>query len=580
MIAWDEEGCTNTPSSYIIIWPMMAKLTGARFIAETLKAYGVSTVFYVPAILKGGLMEMERLGIRRVLCHSEKAAAYMADGYARACRRPGVAMSQSVGAANLAAGLQDAYLALSPVIAITGRQTPLRRYRNAYQEIDHWQLYEPVTKYNAYVDTIEQLPQALRQAFREATSGAPRPVHLELSGFQGADVAEAEMDLEVIAEEPFMQYPAFRPEPEPARVRQAARLLVDAQRPVLVAGGGAVSSQAGPEIVQLAEMMSIPVATSLNGKGAIPDNHPLSVGVVGTYSHWCANQVVQEADLVLFIGSHTGDQVTDVWTAPEMGTAVVQIDVEPSELGRNYPNRVALLGDAKVTVARLLEALEPLGSEREFTAHARELVSRWRREYRPLLTSDSTPVRPERICKEISEFLPSDAILVSDTGHATGWTGTMVSLTELAQRYIRCAGSLGWGFPGALGAKCASPERPVVCFTGDGGFWYHLSELETAARCGINTVTVVNNNRSLNQDKPGVDRVYRGNTTGNPEQMWMFRDINFATVAEAMGCFGIRVERPAEIRPALEEALASGRPAVVDVATDIEAFAPWSRKPQ
>ena len=555
-------------------------MTGARFIAETLKAYGVTTVFWVPAILKAGLMEMERPGIRRVLCHSEKAAAYMADGYARASRRPGIAMSQSVGAANLAAGLQDAYLALSPVIAITGRQTAANRYRNAYQEIEHWQLYEPVTKYNAQVDEIGQLPQALRQAFREATTGAPRPVHLELSGFQGADVADPEADLEVLAEDAFTRYPAFRPEPEPERVRQAARLLADAERPVIVAGGGAVASDAGPEIVRLAEMLSVPVATSLNGKSVIPGNHPLSVGVVGTYSRWCANQVVREGDLVLFIGSHTSDQATDVWTAPEAGTPVVQIDVEPSELGRSYPNQVSLLGDAKVTVGRLVEALEPLGSERPFTAEARQLVARWRDEHEPVLTSEAVPIRPERLCSEISEVLPDDAILVSDTGHAAGWTGTMVDLNHAGQRYVRCGGSLGWAFPGALGVKCAEPDRPVVCFTGDGGFWYHLSEMETAARCGINTVTVVNNNRSLNQDRPGVDRAYRGNTTGNPEEMWTFRDVNFARVAEEMGCFGLRVERPSEIRPALEQALDSGRPAVVDVVTDVDAFAPWTRMPR
>ena len=555
-------------------------MTGARFIAETLKAYGVTTVFWVPAILKAGLMEMERAGIRRVLCHSEKAAAYMADGYARASRRPGIAMSQSVGAANLAAGLQDAYLALSPIIAITGRQTASNRYRNAYQEIEHWQLYEPVTKYNAQVDEIGQLPQALRQAFREATTGAPRPVHLELSGFQGADVADPEADLEVLAEDAFTRYPAFRPEPEPERVRQAARLLADAERPVIVAGGGAVASDAGPEIVRLAEMLSVPVATSLNGKSVIPGNHPLSVGVVGTYSRWCANQVVREGDLVLFIGSHTSDQATDVWTAPEAGTPVVQIDVEPSELGRSYPNQVSLLGDAKVTVGRLVEALEPLGSERPFGAEARQLVARWREEHEPVLTSDAVPIRPERLCAEISEVLPDDAVLVSDTGHAAGWTGTMVDLNHAGQRYVRCGGSLGWAFPGALGVKCAEPDRPVVCFTGDGGFWYHLSEMETAARCGINTVTVVNNNRSLNQDRPGVDRAYRGTTTGNPEEMWTFRDVNFARVAEEMGCFGLRVERPSEIRPALEQALDSGRPAVVDVVTDIDAFAPWTRMPQ
>ena len=177
--------------------------------------------------------------MKRVLCHSEKAAAYMADGYARASHRPGIAMAQSVGAANLAAGLQDAYLALSPVLAITGRMPPVYRYRRAYQEIDHWQLYEPVTKYNAFVNETDQLPVMLRQAFREATSGAPGPVHLELLGFQGEMVADCEADLEVIIEESFTQYPAFRSEPEKELVEQAARLLTHAQRPVLVAGGGA-----------------------------------------------------------------------------------------------------------------------------------------------------------------------------------------------------------------------------------------------------------------------------------------------------------------------------------------------------
>ena len=171
----------------------MPKMTGSKFIAETFHGYGVTSVFHVPYILDGALMEMEKLGIKRVRCHSEKAAAYMADGYARVSHRPGIAMAQSVGAANLAAGLQDAYLAVSPVIAMTGRWTPMYLYRHAYQEIDHRPLYDPVTKFNAYVDTVEDLPLLLRQAFREATSGAPGPVHLDCMGFAGEGAA-AEAD--------------------------------------------------------------------------------------------------------------------------------------------------------------------------------------------------------------------------------------------------------------------------------------------------------------------------------------------------------------------------------------------------
>ncbi len=558
----------------------MPEMTGNRFFAETLKGYGVTTIFWMPAVLKPGLMEIERVGgIKRVLAHSEKSAAYMADGYARASRRPGIVMCQSVGAANLAAGLQDAWLAHSPVIAITGRQRTSVRYRNAYQEIDHWPMFEPVTKYNVYVDTLEQFPFELRQAFREATTGAPGPVHLELPGIQGEVVGSAQADLDVVVEDTFAQYPAFRLEPDGERVRQAAGRLGRAERPVIVAGGGADASQAGPEIVELAERLSAPIAISLNGKGAIPDTHPRVVGVVGTYPRWCANRVVSEADLVLFVGSQTGDQTTDNWTVPQQDVETIQIDLDPVELGRNYPNSAALLGDAKVTVSRLIEALGEVAPKPEWTERARRHLARWREEFEPQMTSDASPIRPERLCRELTKFLPDDAFVVSDTGHSATWSGTMIELRAPTQDYVRCGGSLGWSLPASLGVKCAVPERPVICFTGDGGIWYHLSELETAARCGINTVTVINNNRSLNQDKPGIDVAYRGFPEGNPEELWVFQDIDFAAVARSMGCVGIRVERAADLASALEEALASGKPAVVDVRSDIDAFAPWTRSP-
>ncbi len=559
----------------------MPRMTGSRFIAEMLHGYGVTTIFWMPAIIKSGIMEMERAGMRRVLCHSEKAAAYMADGYARASRRPAVAMSQSVGAANLAAGLQDAWLAGSPVIAITGAQRATERHRHAYQEIHHWPLFQPVTKYNSRVDTIEQLPFELRQAFRSATTGAPGPVHIELAGLQGEFVAEEEADLAVIVEDAFTRCPAFRPEPEPARVRDAVRLLVQAKRPVIVAGGGAVTSDAGPEIAQLAEALRIPVATSLNAKRVLPGDHPLLVGVSGTYSRTCANRTLAEADLVLFVGSHTGDQVTDLWTLPRAGTAVIQIDIDPAELGRNFPATVPLVGDAKATLQRIIEALGDVSQRSEWETRAREWVQQWRTEFEPLLTSDAIPLRPERICRELQEALPADALLIADTGHAGGWTGTMMDLNHPEQGYLRSAGSLGWAYPAALGAKCALPNRPVVCFTGDGGFWYHLAEMETAVRCGINTVTVINDNRSLNQDRPGVERAYvrYGFPEGNSRAAWVYEDIDFADVAQRLGCFAIRVTHPDRIQDAIAQALESGKPAIVDIVSDLDAYAPWTRRP-
>lgn len=552
----------------------MPRMTGARFVAETFKGYGLTHVFYVPSIARRILAELEIVGIQRVVTHGEKAAVYMADGYARAANGPAVCMAQSVGAANLAAGLQDPFLGLSPVIAITGHRPLSHQYRNSYQEIEHFRPFSSTTKYSVAVDTVEQLPHLLRQAFREATSGAPGPAHLDFMGIQGEVIENGEANLEVIIEEDFMRRSSLRPEPGPEKIRETAQALAEARRPVIIAGGGVTSSGAQAEVVKLAEMLNIPVATSLNAKGTIPENHPLSVGVCGAYSRWCANRVVAEADLAIFIGSHTGSQVTLDWRIPQPGTPVIQIDIDPSELGRSYPTRVALHGDAKATVGRLVEALEPMGPRAEWIGRAQQLVQEWRDEVAPDFHSDAQPIRPERLCQEFTENLPPDAMLVSDTGHAGIWTGAYIDLTHPEQGFMRAAGSLGWALPAALGAKCALPDRPVVAFTGDGGFWYHIAELETAARYGINAVIVVNDNRSLNQCRVGDERVYANYPGGDSDSMWQFNDVDLSQVAESMGCFGRRVTDPAHIPAAIEEALAAGRPAVVDVVSDMDVVAP------
>jgi acetolactate synthase I/II/III large subunit len=551
--------------------------TGARFIAETLKGYGVTHVFYVDAILRKTMVDLEELGIRRVVTHSEKAAAYMADGYARVSHKPAVCMAQSVGAANLASGLQDAYLGLSPVIALTGKKPPLFQQRNAYQEIQHGPLFAPVTKYQADVVTPAQLPYLLRQAFREATSGAPGPAHLDLLGHSGRPLEAAEAALPIVIEEAFTRYPAFRPAPEDAAIERAARAIAAAKRPVIVAGGGVRLSSAAAEVVALAEKRSIPVATSVAGKGTIPDRHRLSVGVVGTYSARCANQLVSEADLVIYIGSHTGDQVTHNWTVPAVGTAVVQIDIDPAEIGRSYAGAIGVVGDAKVALNNLIAALDGASADDAWLQRVRALVGAWNDEIEPLRQSDAIPIRPERLCKELSGALPEDVVVVSDTGYASIWTATMLRLTQPGQTYLRAAGSLGWAFPAALGAKCAVPDRPVICFTGDGGFWYHLSELETAHRHRINTVTIINNNGGFAQGIPDVHAVY-GDRPGKPEELYRFEPVSFARIAQEMGCAGIRVEHPDAIGSAIREALAAEQPTVVEVMTglDYRAPEPWA----
>jgi acetolactate synthase-1/2/3 large subunit len=404
---------------------------------------------------------------------------------------------------------------------------------------------------------------------------------MRLRGSHGQNV-EAEADLHPLIAERFAHVPAFRPAPERESVREAITLLAKAQRPIIVAGGGVVASQAQAELVQFAEKLQIPVATSLTAKDAIADDHPLAVGVVGIYSRACANQAVAEADVVFFVGAHAGGQVTANWKIPAVGTPVVQLDIDPEQLGRNYPNTVSVLADARMGLRHMIDAAQGKAPEaaKAWTGRVRELIAEWRAGAERMRNSDTVPLRPERICKEITEALPDDGVVVSDTGHAGMWSGQMIEITKPTQRYIRCEGSLGWGLPGAMGVKCALPERPVLLFTGDGGIYYHLAELETAARHGINLVVVINNNNSLNQEIPLVEAAYREKRGERSGEIWRFQEgINLARVAETLGCAAFRVEKPGQLAELLPRAFAMGKPVVLDVASEEQALAPTAWLP-
>ena len=549
-------------------------MTGARALAEMLHGYGVTHVFMVPAILRRTMVELERFGVHRVATHGEKPAAYMADGFARVAGRPGVCMAQAVGALNLAAGLRDAHLANSPVLAFTGGLHLTMAGRGVYQEVDDRPAFDNVTKFNTSVERVERIPDAIRQAFRAAVSGRPGPAHVQFAGNEGQIDLE-EGDLDPWVDRRFAEAPAVRPLPDPRDVAAALELLDRARRPVIVAGGGVRSSRAGGLLAALAERLSIPVVTSLNGKDTIAGAHPLAVGVIGRYSRSAANRVVNRADLVCFVGSSTGSMTTHSWRVPAPGVTALQIDIDPAVLARNYPVEVAIAADARLTLAAMLKLAGRRDPGREeWLAEARREVATWREQHRGHLESDAVPIRPERICSDLTALAPDDACVVVDTGHAGMWMGGMFDTRAPEQDYLRSAGHLGWAFPAALGAKCAAPDRPVICFTGDGGLWYHIAEIETAVRWGINTVTVVNNNSSGNQSTIGFDRAYGGKQTPEGRRLWTFTDVDFARLAEGMGAMGIRVENPGDLRPALERALAAECPVIVDVVTDIEALAP------
>ena len=555
----------------------MPKMTGGRFIAEFLEKAGTKAVFYVPTILSRPLAEMDNMKIKRVLAHAEKSAAYMADGYARASGKPGICAGQAVGAANLAAGLRDALLGNSPVISISGGRKSMEKHKGAYQENDDFPVFEALTKANFQVDQVERLPDLMRQAFREATSGNPGPVNLQLAGNNG-QIEDDYADLDVIVEDRYTESPSHRILPPETDIKAAIAHIKTSKKPLIILGGGARISGAGDEAIQLSKEFGIPIATSVAAYNLVPEDYELYVGVPGSYSRSCTNKIVSEADLVIYIGSSTGGQVTHFWKIPGNNIRVIQIGIDPSDLGRNYPNDVSLLGDAKSTLQLLLkENISALEID-PWLKRTQDLVTEWKNDIEKQRNSNSIPIRPERMMKEISESLPDDSIVVSDTGHTAMWTVQNLWINKKWE-FIRCAGSLGWGFPAAMGAKCAFPEKNVFCLTGDGGLWYHFTELETAIRSDIPTITIVNNNNALNQEYDIFMNAYDGKPSDRWTEMWYFNKVSFAELANNMGAFGIKVTNPDDIKDAIKQAIDSKKPSIIEIEGDVDALAPtaWSK---
>jgi acetolactate synthase-1/2/3 large subunit len=549
------------------------QVNGAEWLARALAGTGMTHVFFVESVMRRTLLHLGDFGVKHILAHSEKAAAYMADGYARVLGRPGVCMAQSVGAANLASGLQDAWLGRSPVIALTGHKEPSFQHRNPYQEIPHAPLFSAVTKFSSPVYSTSELPRLLRHAWRAALADTPRPTHLDFNGLQGDVIELGETTEPTTIEAEARQIPVHRPVADERDIERAAALLTGARRVAIVAGDGAAASAAGPEVLALAEALAAPVATTLGARGIIPTRHRLSAGVAGSYSAPPANRIVHGAELVLFIGCDTGDQVTLNWRIPPIDTKIVQIEADPLEIGRSYPNTTGLVGDPKATLARLAQIIGHPARDTSFAEEAARIVADWQASMMPLAEKNTSPIAVERLCAEVTRALPEDGILVADTGYSGIWTGTMIDLNGAGQTYLRAAGSLGWAFPASLGAQCAAGPRKVVCFTGDGGFYYHLAELETARRCNIPATIIINNNSGFGQNLTGVRRI-SGNRPGRGEELIRFGPTDFTAVARSFGVRGIRVEQPSEIAPALREALAAPEPVLVDVVTDLEPRAP------
>ena len=544
----------------------MVRMTGARAVAQTMKEQGVEHFFHVSGGMGLLFVEVEEAGIDLVLTRSEKAAAYMADAYSRVSYKPSVCFGQAgPGAINLAAGISEAFWTCTPVIALTGSTGLHEIYKFQYQELDEMPLFEPTTKWNVEILQAERAGEIMRDAFIVATSGSPGPVHVNLH----YDAANAEADMPApYGDRVYSRYPAKRSRPDPEDVKAVAKALADARRPVIVAGGGVIVSRAWDEVIQLAETLMIPVATTMDGRGTIPDGNPLSIGVSGRYSKATANKIVGEADVVFFIGSRAGGMATHNWTVPGGEARILQLDIEPEFIGRNYRTEASMVCDAKLGLRDLLANLRTMmakpASRGQYLDEVKLIMKEWDDLAASVMDSDAVPIKPHRVIREIRDVLAAEDILVADTGQMGAWTGVLYPILAPGRNYIRASGTLGWSFPAAIGAKFACGDRKVLDVTGDGGIFYHMTELETALRCDRPFVAVVFNNITLGMLHYGFAWRHGGKALKASD----FIDIDYGKVARGFGCFGMRIERPGELSDALRSAFDSGKPAVIDVMID------------
>jgi acetolactate synthase-1/2/3 large subunit len=574
---------------------------GGALLAGLLAEHGVRHVFGVPGgqtlALYDAILDLAP-SLTHVLVRDERTAAYAADGYARVTGRVGVCdATVGPGAAKLPSGLGEALGASVPVIALVSdlptRLAPHRYRSAASQALDQAALLAPVTKWLASVPDAAAMPGLVRQAFREATSGRPGPVALLLP--QDVLDAPAEAATPRAASARFGAFPAFRPAPEPADVAAVAQVLRQAARPCLLAGGGVMHSGAGPAVTALATRLSAAVGTTLTGKGAIAEDHPLSVGVTGTMGTSAAAAALAEADVVLLAGTKASGGATYGWTLPHAGQQVVQLDIDPAELGRAFEVAAAMLGDARAGLTALLAELgtgspaasapgtgspaasapctgPPNAAEPDrsaWRARLAALTERWRAVRDAERASDAVPIAPQRVLAALEQALAPGDTLICDASLASGWGGVYFEQRQPGRQVLfpRGQAGLGYALPAAIGAATATASAGAtgrtVVLTGDGALGYAVGELATVTELGLPITVVVLNNRSL-----GWIRWYRRITFGRGFAGDDFADVAYGDVAGAFGMQGVRVTDPAELSAALSAALRAERPSLVDVVTE------------
>jgi acetolactate synthase-1/2/3 large subunit len=544
-------------------------MNGAETAVEALRREGVDHVFGLPGTTIMHLIDAlgRHPDIRYISVRHEQVASFMADGYARATGRVGVCVaSRGPGAANLSIGVHNAHAESVPLLALVGQVSDDIAHREAFEEIDLVRFFEPLTKWQVEVHETGRIPELLQRALRTAVSGRPGSVFVSLP-----------LDVQTRSAEPVFG-PGFRPSPpspDPGDVGKALERLVHARRPVIVVGGGMLGGDHDPHLIELADRLQVPVVTTWLRKDAFPNGSPLFAGSLGYGAVAATDELVRDADVLLALGCRFSEFTTKRWSLLSAETELIQVDVDPGVLGQYYIPAVGICADARATTRALVAALGrlpggPADGHDAPVERRRRRVAEVRRRYLeqtglPSVPSGSGRVSSAALIEALRHVLGrTRATLVQDAPGFGTWIHRYLDFPSAGSFYAAAGGSMGWGFPAAMGIQLARPDDRIITVCGDGSFWMVAQDLETAVREELPVVNIITNNFAFGNTRDRQRTAHGGRYTGV-----FYGNPDFAGFARLLGAHGERVEKDGDLVPAIERALASGRPAVIDVIQDV-----------
>lgn len=557
------------------------QLSGAEAFVRMLQLHGVKYIFGLcgdtTLPLYDALYQLDH-GMTHILTRDERSAGYMADTYARLSGRVGICEGPSGGGATyILPGVVEANESSIPILAITSDISVTGRGHFSLTELDQKGLFRPLCKWNTVIDKASTIPELIRAAFNEMTTGRPGAAHLGLP----FDVQKAPVDEDSVwADASLGVYPSRRFGPDPVSIRAAADAILSAKEPLIICGGGPVNSGGEAALIALAELLEAPVATSVSGQGTIPDDHPLAVGVVGSNGGVVpTREMVIAADMIVYVGCRAGSVTTERWRFPAQGTRIVHIDADPAVIAATYQTEASVIGDAKLCIEALLDEVagritEPPKRQRGKSAVAKAKAEKWAA-FDELARSDDRPIKPERIIADLQDVLSDDAVIVADPGTPCPYLSAFYRIRKTGRTVFsnRAHGALGYALPAVVGAYYGRPEAKCLSVSGDGSFGMAVGELETIARLNIPVTMIVISNGVYGWIKAGQK-------TGFGERYYSvdFSQTNHAKIAEAYGIKVWHVEDPAELKGVLAKAVEHDGPTLVDIVTQPlqEARAPVS----